>query len=224
MEIKDYLPAVGWGVTFLLGIISGGLIIPRLLAKRKLLAWTASESDLIPKRMSEVAGIPISIRVGKEEILSLSVVTLHIGNVGNDVVEKFTVNVQFNPECKVLAVRIPGEIGAYQDKIKWKVEGKIVKVDFDFINTGSSFEFEYILAAYEPGAVDVDCAAPNVVIKRQSGSRLQAELTKSLLGVSWGMLGFSVKYDPTAAAMKEVAEEIRGLRRQVREVYYSTGG
>jgi hypothetical protein len=45
---------IGWLVTLVFGVSSGGFIIPRLTAKRKIFAWKVNEVDLIPKQMSEM--------------------------------------------------------------------------------------------------------------------------------------------------------------------------
>jgi hypothetical protein len=65
MEPKDYIPIIGWIVTFALGALSGGIIVPRLARKRKILAWAImAESDLIPRELSKQIGLPVVLQVG----------------------------------------------------------------------------------------------------------------------------------------------------------------
>jgi hypothetical protein len=113
-------------------------------------------------------------------------------------------------------------LGAYQDKIQLNIELNSVTINFKFINVGSSFEFVYTLAAYRPRHIKVDCAAPGVAIKQEAGVFFETEVSRSSLGYSYslGLFGASVRYDPTAVAMKEVAEEIHNLRTQFSEASY----
>ena len=216
MGTREWLIVVGWLVTFILGIASGYIVL-KLTAKRKVLAWATSEVDVIPSQLSKIVGIPVNITVGNESISSLSIVKVKIGNVGNDTIEDFNTSVHFNKDCKILDSRVPQGLGAYSDKIQWTTTSNSTNINFKFLNPGISFQFEFTLSSYKPGYVDVGCAAPGVVIKKESGEFLETELARSLLGFSIGILGASVRYDPTVVAMREVAEEIRRIGREIRK-------
>ncbi|NUN63225.1 hypothetical protein HCU40_00335 [Pseudanabaena biceps] len=62
--------------------------MPRLNRKRKIIAWAViSESDLIPRELSQVLGIQVTVQVGDFKPDSLSTVKLRFGSIGNDIVE-----------------------------------------------------------------------------------------------------------------------------------------
>ena len=71
METRDYISIAGWIVTFFLGAISAGIVVPRLNRKRKIIAWAViSESDLIPRELSQVLGIrDVQLRIRKQPSL-----------------------------------------------------------------------------------------------------------------------------------------------------------
>jgi hypothetical protein len=65
MRPIDWIPVVGWFVVFVLGIVSGGVVIPRLTIKRKKMAWgVAAETELVPRELSQTLGVPVVLQVG----------------------------------------------------------------------------------------------------------------------------------------------------------------
>lgn len=215
METRDYITVIGWGITFILGAISAGVIVPRLNRKRKVIAWAViSENDLIPREISQVLGIQVTIQVGDYQPNSLSTVKLRFGSIGNDIVEKIYLVVTFNKETSILRVQSVKELGEYGKIIKWKQENNCCRIDISFINPGSSFELEFLLSNHDPGNINVDAAEPGLELIRKVPSILDAEISPSILRmVRVGILGFSI--EPTAIAMAEIADELRQIRKKM---------
>jgi hypothetical protein len=215
MEIKDYIPIVGWIVTFILGAISAGTIVPRLNRKRKIIAWAViSESDLIPRELSQVLGIQVTIQVGDYQPDSLSTVKLRFGSIGNDIVEKFALAVTFNKGTSILRVQPVVDLGEYGKNITWANDQNFCRIDISFINPGSSFELEFLLSNHEPGNITVDAAEPGLELRRKVPSVLDAEISPSILrSVRVGIFGLS--FEPTAISMAEIADELRRIRKQM---------
>src|SRR3990172_11743251 len=115
MELKDWITIVGWPVVFALGILSGGFIIPRLTRKRRILSWAlVNQSEVVPRELSRIFGIPVILKVGDAEPASLSLVTMRIGNSGNEVIEKIDLIAAFNTSAAVINVRTAVDLGEYK--------------------------------------------------------------------------------------------------------------
>ncbi|MGB3311874.1 MAG: hypothetical protein WA939_10580 [Nodosilinea sp.] len=217
LEPRDYIAITGWIVTFFLGAISAGVVVPRLTKKRKIVAWAVmAESDLVPRELSQVLGMPVVLQVGNYQPESLSVVKLRFGCAGNDVVEKFTIGVFFNDETNILEIRSITNLREYGKEIKWKFDENNCHIDVAFINPGRSFELEFILSNHESGIIDVDVAAPGLELKRKSPTVWDVELSPSFLR-SIGFSALGIRIDPAAIAMTEISEELRAIRRQLRK-------
>ncbi len=214
--IKDWLPAIGWVVTFILGIISGGIVIPKLTRKRKIIDWAVlSESDVIPKELSKTLGVPVTITVGDKQPNSLSTIEVRIGNGGNEVIENVTVVVSFNKDSTILNVRPLEDIGELGNHIDIESMKSSTKIQLEFLNQGKSFDIEFLLSNYDLAAVNVDAAAPGLELRRRDPSRWGLP-TSFLQGIRFEMLG--LKYDPTAISMNLIAEELRALRKQLNKM------
>ena len=215
LDIKDYFPLIGWIVTFVLGAVSAGLIVPRLTKKRKIIAWaTMAETELIPKEMTEKLGIPVTLTVGAHQPKSLSVVQLRFGSGGNEIIENIPVAVKFGKDCQILNVRAAYDLGEYGKKLKWTEGQDRMDLEIPFLNPRQYFELEVLISNYERGAVDVDQAVPGIELKRQQASNWDLAISKSFargLGLSF----FGVRYDPTAQAMGEIADELKAIRRHM---------
>lgn len=218
MQFKDYLPVIGWFITFALGVLSGGIIIPRLTKKRKVIAWAVmSESDLIPRELAQVLNMPVVLQVGNYQPNSLSLVKLRFGNAGNDVIENFRIAVSFSERASILEVRPIKILREYRNKINWTFQNNTCHLEVEFINPGKSFELEYILNDHEAGAIDVDLAGPGLELRRQAASLWDKEFSPTIgklqRGFGVNLLGFQIDY--TAIAMTEIAEELREIRKKL---------
>jgi hypothetical protein len=96
MQPKDWIPVIGWFVVFILGIISGGVVVPRLTLKRKVLAWfVAAETELVPRELSETLGVPVVLQVGAERPSFLRSVVVVLACTGNEILENLSIVLRF---------------------------------------------------------------------------------------------------------------------------------
>jgi hypothetical protein len=214
MQLKDWIPALGWVVTFALGILSGGLIVPRLTHKRTILKWAlVNESEIVPRELSRLLGLPVSLSVGTASPASLSVVTLRIGSGGEEVIKDLECVVGFNPGASILNVRPSDDLGEYKRQLRWTVEQNKCRVSAGFLNPRQAFQLEFVVSEYEQGSTDLDAAAPGLELRRQDPNKWDVPKTSFLRGVGLSMIG--VRYDPAAISMSEIAEELRAVRRHL---------
>jgi len=211
LDTKDLLTLVGWPVTLVLGILSGGVVIPRLTKKRKVLAWAImSEADLVPRELSNVLGLPVVLQVGGEQQDSLSTVTIRLGNAGNEPMENISIVATFGKAARVLNVRPAADLGEYAKHVSWSVSGNRCQVDAKFVNAGFHFELDFVLSAYEPDSADVD--APTLGVKVQRRDPTRWEIPRSWLH-GFGLNLFGLQYRSADASMAEIASELGALRR-----------
>jgi len=166
METKDILTIVGWIVSCILSILAGGWLIPRLTRKKILLWAVITESELIARELHQELSLPVSIQVGAAKAKSLSLVTIRVGNAGNEVIEKITPAISFNRAASALYIKPRGDLGEFQKCIEGKIETDCVRLTFQHINPNAAYEFELLLSDYELGSLTVDVVAPGVEIIR----------------------------------------------------------
>lgn len=211
METKDILTVIGWIVSCALSVLAGGWIIPRLTKKRKILAWAVvAESELIPKELHDSLSIPVSIKVGDHTPKSLSLVTLRLGNAGDEVIEKLSPVITFSPGASVLYIKPREDLGEFQKCVEGTIEKDKARVAFSHLNPETDYEFELLLSDYEAGSLEVDVAAPGVEIIRRDPSRWDLP-TSGLRSV--GLSFFGIRYDPEVAVMATIAAELKAIRR-----------
>jgi hypothetical protein len=216
MRWQDFVPIISPFVTFLLGIISGGYIIPRLTTKRKLLDWAIlDESDLFPKELTAALGVPVRVLVGGGEQDSLSRVHVRLGGGGSEIIENTAAVVRFNKGCRILHARPIKELGEFSQHVRWSSEEHSCRFELDFLNPRQVLDLEFLLSGYEPAAVEVDASAAGLEVRRRESGRWEMP-TSFLQGIALNLMG--IHYDPSVAQMRNIAEELRGLRRQLREV------
>ena len=217
MDTKELLTIVGWPVTVLLGIVSGGIVVPRLTRRRQTLTWAImSEADLIPRELSRTLGLPVTLQVGEAHPASLSTLTIRIGNSGNEVIKDLTMAIALNDGSSILNVRFSSDPGEYASHVRWSVDKGKCRVSADFINQDHHFELELLASDYDAGSVDLDASAPGVESRRTNANRWDAVLSRSLFsikGMRYSIPFTGIGYDAGSAAMSEVAEEIRALRK-----------
>lgn len=213
MQPKDWIPIVGWFVVFILTIVSGGLVIPRLTLKRKILAWgVAAETELVPRELSETLGVPVILQVGTERPSSLTSVVVVLACTGNEVLENLSVALRFGEKATILNIRSAMDLGEFGKHVRWTQQHGACKVEVDFLNPRSRIELEFLLSEYEAGAVDVDVAGPGLMVRRSDPSGLNVPATL-LRGLTFGLFG--VAYEPSAVSMAEIAEELKAIRRSL---------
>jgi hypothetical protein len=204
MDTKEIFTIIGWLVSCILSIFAGGWLIPRLTRKKKILLWAViTESELIAREVHQELSMPVSIQVGEATVKSLSLVTVRIGNAGNDVIEKITPAILFNPGASALYIKPRNDLGEFQKSIEGKIEADRVRITFEHINPKAAYEFELLLKDYEPGSLSVDVAAPGVDIIRRDASRwdLPAYAFRS-----FGLSFIGIKYSPQTTFMAEIDE------------------
>jgi hypothetical protein len=210
LTTREWVLIAGWFVTFALGIISTGFIVPRLTKKRKILAWAVvSEGEIIPRDLSEWLGVPVFLQVGDERPNSLSGVLVRLGNGGNEVIENVAAAISFNSEAVILNVRSDKELGEYSKHVTWKHAGNTCTVECAFINPGQNVELELLISEYQEGSANVDAAAPGLAVRRRDPMRWEMPIPPLH---SVGLSLFGIRYDPSAASTAEIAEEIRAIR------------
>lgn len=211
MELKDWLTVAGWLVTFGLGIVSGGFIMPRLTRKRTLLRWAlVSESEIVPRQLTEMLGLPVVLTVGDANPGSLSIVTVRLGGAGNEVLTDISVLVSFNRDARILNARPVDSMGEYGRSIRWEPQDHTCRINADFINPGQRFDFEFLLSDYDTGTVDVDSAAPGLQLNRQDPTKWEVPTT-ALRGFALSIFG--IRYEPSAISLSQIAEELRATRK-----------
>jgi len=215
MDTKDVLTIVGWPVSCLLSVLAGGWLIPRFTKKEKVLVWAVvSESELIAKDLRDELSLPVSIQIGGIVRGSLSLVTIRLGNAGNEVIEKIEPVISVNNGASIVYIKPRGNLGEFQKCIEGKLTEGRAQVSFTHINPGSAYEFDLLLSDYELGSVVVDLAAPGVNLSRRDPSLWELP-TSALrtLGVSF----MGVKYDPQVTFMAEIASELKAMRKMMQQ-------
>lgn len=211
MQPDNWIPILGWLVTFALGILSGGFILPRLTRKRTILKWAlVSESDIVPKQLSELLGLPVVLLVGSATPASLSVVKLRIGSGGEEVIKDLDFVVSFSPGASILNVRPVDDLGEYNRHLKWKIDHSKCRLSAAFLNPRQGFELEFLVSDYEQGTADVDAAAAGLEMRRRDPTKWEIP-TSVLRGIGLSIIG--ARHDPTAISMSEIATELRAVRR-----------
>lgn len=213
---SDYIRIAGWVITFILGAISAGIIVPALTKKRKTIGWAiTSENQLIPKELSEELNININITAENDEIESLSSVKIRIANIGNETIEKIPFTAIFNDEAKIIQRNIVGTTREYKKVIEIVEESNNeIGINVAYMNPGQSFDIEFLLNKYILRSIDIDAAKPRLTIKRQTLVTLDTEIFKVFTrSLRLGLFGFSI--DPTAIVMNDVVEELRSIRKEM---------
>ena len=216
MDLKEVLTIASWPVTFLLGIISGGVVVPKLTRKRQILTWAVlNEAELIPATLSKELGIPITIQVGNAQPSSLSALNVRLGNSGNEVIKDQTLVVSINEGASILNVRFSSVLGEYENHVKWISDKKTCRITADFINPSQFFDLEILSSDYEAGTLEVDASAPGVEVRRTSTRGWEGGGIPLLFlkGFKATIPFTGIGYDAGSAAMSEVAGEIKALRQ-----------
>ena len=213
MTLTNWLTVVGWSVVFILGILAA-VITERFKRKQKIIVWgVVNETAFVAAQISKQLGVPVKLLVGTTAQDCLTTLTLRFENVGNEVLEALSAKIVFNPTCTLLKEPDRSEFGEFGQHISFRREEAATRVTFDFLNPQQKLKLDFVLSGYEPGACSVDMAAPGVRLIRRDGKSLQLpSLLDAFRGVGLNVLG--VHYDPSVAALEEIAFELRAIRRR----------
>jgi len=210
MSERTLVTIIGWFVTFFLGIIST-LIIQRMFSKKKIIGWSVmNEVEWIPKIISESLEIPIKILVEDSENESLSSVQVKVGNVGNEEIDTF------NTDAKIISHAITNDLGAYNDNVLFtKTNDSKCKLSLDFINCRKFIDLEFLIGNYALESISLDFASKGVSLKKTETSKLMEMLLSEapIKAFGFGLLG--VKYDPSASALFEIAQELKKISNKI---------
>jgi len=210
MEARDWLTVIGWPVTCVFSL-AAGYAIPKLTRKRKILSWAMlSETALVPSDLNQTVSIPITIQVGGVTPVSLTLVSLRIGNAGSEVIESVSAAISLNEGARIIYIKPTESLGEFQKHVKGLVTSAGATVTFDFINPRSFVDFELLLSDYEEGSLVLDSAGPGLELRRRDATKW--DLPTSVLK-SFGLSLAGIRYDPAIASMNEIAAELKSLRR-----------
>lgn len=211
METRDALTIIGWPISCILSILAGGILVPKLTRKRKILSWAViSENDLIPKDLQTSLSVPVKIEVGGAPLKSLCSVSIKIGNSGNEVIENQTASISVGSSAKVLYFKPSESMGEFAKHFTASTDGIVTTLHFDYLNPDQSIELEFLLSDYEQGTINFDAAGPGLTLRRTELSSWNMS-TSILRSVSLSLMG--IKYDPSVSSMSEIAAELKSLRR-----------
>lgn len=215
MDNKEILTIIGWPVSCILSILAGGWLIPRVTRKRKILSWaTISETALIPADLRDNLSVPISIEIGGVSPKSLTLVTIRIGNSGNEVMESISIALSVNSNAKVLYIKPADDLGEFQQHVQGEIQQLKTILNFAFLNPDNTVDFELLLSDYDEGSLSLDCSGPGIELRRRQANKWDIS-TSVLRSVGLSLAG--VRYDPAAASMFEIAAELKALRRNLQQ-------
>jgi hypothetical protein len=201
---------IGWPVTCVLSLLAG-YVLPKLTRKRKVLSWSIiAENALIPSDLRDALSVPITIEVGGVSPKSLTLVTLRIGNAGDEVIENVTAAITVNNKATVLYIKPSEDLGEFQKHVEGTAETSRAAVTFSYLNPRTIVDFELLLSDYEEGSLLLDSSGPGLELRRRDVNRWDFS-TSFLKGIGLSVVG--VRYDPTANSMSEIAAELKSLRR-----------
>lgn len=84
------------------------------------------------------------------------------------------------------------------------------------INSGQSFEVEFLVDQYQPGNIIVDMAEAGVELKKLTNVRLEQGLVR-LAHISLG--AFGLRYDPPALQTANLVEEVKLIRESLNKYF-----
>lgn len=211
METRDIITMIGWPVTCVLSILAGGIIVPKLTGRRKILSWAViSENDLVPKELQASLSVPIRMEVDGKPLRSLCSVSLRVGNSGNEVIEDQSASIIIGSSARVLNIKLSESLGEYSKYFEVVTDGLMTTLRFAHLNPDQSIELEILLSEYEQGSIALDASGPGLRVRRTELSNWNIS-TSIFRSISLSLLG--VRYDPAVSPMAEIAAELKALRR-----------
>jgi hypothetical protein len=188
-----------------------GYLVPKLTRKRKVLSWAMlSETALVPSDLNQTVSVPITIQVGGVTPASLTLVSLRIGNSGNEVIENVTAAITLNQGARIIYIKPADSLGEFQKHVERVVTESGATVLFAFINPRNFVDFELLLSDYEEGSLVLDSSGPGLELRRRDATKWDLP-TSVLKGFGLSLAG--IRYDPAVASMGEIAAELKSLRR-----------
>ena len=152
------------------------------------------------------------LQVGDARPSSLTALTVRIGNSGNEVIKDLTMAIVLNEGATILNARFSVDPSEYAGHVRWTLDKAKCRITADFINRKQKFELEVLSSAYESGTAELDASAPEVKVRKTSAIRWDSAVVK---GVKLSIPFAGIGYDSGSAAMSEVADEIRAIRKYI---------
>lgn len=217
MEVSDWLTAIGWVVSFVLGI-AATLFVKWRSRPRKVLAWAVvSESQPFSsgalEEISTGFGVPVSVRIGDNKHVSVSVVRIRLACVGNVELENMAVVFSFGETAKLHVGRYIGDLGVYRERLALTRDETTARLAIRHINPAQDFEVEFLVSEYEEGDVVVDMAEAGVTLKKSAEAVISSSLgRKAFLSANLGLFGMGVRLDAQAYQTARLVDEISSLR------------
>lgn len=96
LTIDNSVTIISALIAGILGII-GTLVVQYLFRKKRVVTWMiANQNYFAPDSFTEAPrNVPISVKIGNREVESLAVITIAIGNSGNEAITDFTLALTF---------------------------------------------------------------------------------------------------------------------------------
>lgn len=209
-DVRNIYTVVGWFVSFSLGLIASGIIVPRLTAKKKILSWAVlSENEIIPREITQTYGLSASIRLGNNEVKSLSGLKIRVGNRGNEVIKAVEIVLKANNSARILTIRESEDLGEFQKRASFSTHDNHATINFEYLNPGFFIDLEITVLEYEKSSITADGAMEGVTIIEQDSTRWEVPASAFQF---FGLSILGLHYDPKVNLLHQIAEEIRLLR------------
>ncbi len=216
LSTTNIIAIIGWGVTFVLGVIAT-LTTQRFLKEKKKLTWAiTNENDFSPSQHLRPGATapPIKILVGGVEADAVHSVQVQIANSGNKEVEGVTAVLRFGDKAQILNLSLQGELGAWKQFVTLVHDKNEGLLEFKHINPKQKIIIDAMVMNYTAGGATVDASAPGVFVSQSTAidvSRFGNALIGNVLRTaSFSMLG--VRLDPQVTQTALLVEEVRNLR------------
>ena len=135
-----------------------------------------------------------------------------MGNLGNEVVERLDIKIQFNNGSEILDYKLLTDVGAYKDHLSILASKNYVVLKLEFVNKSQHLDLDFLLGNYELGSVDVDFAAPGVEKRLKAATKW--DVPEGIFrGLALNIAG--IRYDPSVSPLNEIANELRELNSKL---------
>jgi hypothetical protein len=217
LNTSNIVTIAGWIVGPFVGTVIA--IVSRRRSERleRVLAWAVvTEAEIIKREIGE--SLPVKVSVGGKEEDSLSIIRVQIGSSGYKALEVLEVVIRFGERSRLVHSKILPNVSKEFEKKISVASGQdgddyTCAVRLPFLNIGQSVLLEFMVANYKIGDVAVDCAEKGMEVRKTSPVRFEAALLPpgKPIALIWQAFGFS--YDETPEILRQIAEELRELRR-----------
>jgi hypothetical protein len=197
-------------VSFVSGLGIATYVVSRWCRLSRLLRWDiAGQSHLVPQQLSEIIGLPVSMRVGEQEINSFSVVSVSLTSAGTLTLASLVCLVTGNDGSEVLGVKII-EGGIRADNVSCNIDNHYCRINVKKLDPGENVFLEIIVRDYEYDSLKVEVFDPAITVVRGLGfvARQAARM-----GPNFSVNLIIARYEATARAMNVIADQVTTIRR-----------